>query len=188
MLEGEYDLDYRSVPQPRGNSEIRQARARILGGCSSHNTMIALRPPDADFDDWAARGADGWDAAVHAAVVRAAGHTDRAGRSRASQPLSRRRHHLRFAGARDPGARGLERAPYADGTGWLPIGYTPETGVRSSSSVAYLHPVIDARPNLEVITGARVLRVSVVDGAATGRHRAARGRDHSRSSRPGRRS
>jgi len=23
MLEGEYDLDYRSVPQPRGNSHIR---------------------------------------------------------------------------------------------------------------------------------------------------------------------
>jgi choline dehydrogenase-like flavoprotein len=55
MLEGEYDLDYRSVRQPRGNSHIRQARARILGGCSSHNTMIALRPPAADFDDWAAR-------------------------------------------------------------------------------------------------------------------------------------
>ena len=32
MLEGDYDLDYRSVPQTRGNSEIRQARARILGG------------------------------------------------------------------------------------------------------------------------------------------------------------
>jgi choline dehydrogenase-like flavoprotein len=32
MLEGEYDLDYRSVPQQRGNSGIRQARLRILGG------------------------------------------------------------------------------------------------------------------------------------------------------------
>jgi len=28
MLEGEYDLDYRSVPQERGNSGIRQARLR----------------------------------------------------------------------------------------------------------------------------------------------------------------
>ena len=62
MLEGEYDLDYTSVPQPRGNSHIRQARARILGGCSSHNTMIALLPPAADFDRWAALGARGWDA------------------------------------------------------------------------------------------------------------------------------
>jgi hypothetical protein len=38
MLEGEYDLDYRSVPQPRGNSHIRQARAAILGGCAPHTT------------------------------------------------------------------------------------------------------------------------------------------------------
>jgi choline dehydrogenase-like flavoprotein len=62
MLESEYDLDYASVPQPRGNSGIRQARACILGGCSAHNTMIALRPPRADFDRWVALGADGWDA------------------------------------------------------------------------------------------------------------------------------
>jgi choline dehydrogenase-like flavoprotein len=31
--------------------DVRQARASILGGCSSHNTMIALRPPAADFAD-----------------------------------------------------------------------------------------------------------------------------------------
>jgi choline dehydrogenase-like flavoprotein len=62
MLEGEYDLDYRSVEQPNGNSHIRQSRARILGGCSTHNTMIAFRPPPEDFADWTARGAAGWDA------------------------------------------------------------------------------------------------------------------------------
>jgi choline dehydrogenase-like flavoprotein len=64
MLEGDYDLDYGSEPQPRGNSRIRQSRARILGGCSSHNTMIALRPPAADFGRWVALGAQGWDAAT----------------------------------------------------------------------------------------------------------------------------
>ncbi|MGO1319320.1 MAG: lycopene cyclase family protein, partial [Galactobacter sp.] len=44
MVESEYDLDYRSVPQERGNSEIRQTRSRILGGCSTTNTMIAWTP------------------------------------------------------------------------------------------------------------------------------------------------
>src|SRR5436305_1834766 len=43
MLEGEYDLDYRSVPQERGNSRLRQAPVRILGGCSPANTMVSLR-------------------------------------------------------------------------------------------------------------------------------------------------
>ena len=54
MLEGEYDFDYRSVPQVRGNSEIRHARARILGGCTSHNTMISFKPFARDLDEWVA--------------------------------------------------------------------------------------------------------------------------------------
>ena len=61
MIESEYDLDYRSVPQPRGNSFIRQARMRILGGCSTANTMITWRPLRGDMDEWATLGATGWD-------------------------------------------------------------------------------------------------------------------------------
>ena len=64
MLEGEYDFDYRSVAQQRGNSHIRQARMRILGGCSTANTMITWRPLPADLDEWVALGAVGWDAAT----------------------------------------------------------------------------------------------------------------------------
>ncbi|MEU3735342.1 hypothetical protein AB0E81_39130, partial [Streptomyces sp. NPDC033538] len=30
-----------TTEQPRGNSHIRHSRARVLGGCSSHNTLIA---------------------------------------------------------------------------------------------------------------------------------------------------
>lgn len=168
MLEGEYDLDYRSVPQPRGNSQIRQARARILGGCSSHNTMIALRPPDADFDDWAARGAAGWDAATMQPLF------DRLATRIEPVAPAHRNPYLADVIVAASAALGIpvredwNARPYADGTGWLPIGYTPETGVRSSSSVAYLHPIMDGRPNLEVITGARALRVTVADGTATG--------------------
>lgn len=168
MLEGEYDLDYRSVPQPRGNSEIRQARARILGGCSSHNTMIALRPPDADFDDWAARGAAGWDAAsmqpwFERLATRIEPVADEHRNPYLADVITSASSALGI-----PVRESWNSSPYADGTGWLPIGYTPQTGVRSSSSVAYLHPIMDERDNLEVITGARVMRVVVSDGAATG--------------------
>lgn len=62
LLGGELDWDYTIEPQPRGNSAIRHSRARVLGGCSSHNSCIAFVPPARDFDDWAARGAVGWDA------------------------------------------------------------------------------------------------------------------------------
>jgi choline dehydrogenase-like flavoprotein len=64
MLEGEYDLGYRSVHHQRGNSGIRQARLRILGGCSTANTMISWRPRVADLREWTGLGAAGWDAAT----------------------------------------------------------------------------------------------------------------------------
>ena len=163
MLEGEYDLDYRSVPQPRGNSHIRQARAAILGGCSSHNTMIALKPPAADFDRWAAGGARGWDAAsmdpyfgrlaVHIVPV--------APQHRNSYLADVIRAAATALGI--PAREAWNTEAYADGTGFLPIGYYPETGIRSSSSVAYLHPVTDDRKNLELHCGTRVLKV-LVDG------------------------
>jgi choline dehydrogenase len=55
-------------------------------------------------------------------------------------------------------------ADYRDGTGFLPLGYYPQTGVRSSSSVAYLHPVMGRRDNLDVLTGTRALRVTFGEG------------------------
>ena len=159
MLEGEYDLDYRSVAQLRGNSNIRQARARILGGCSSHNTMIALRPPDADFDDWAARGADGWDAAALGPYL------DRLLTPIVPVAPEHRNPYLADVVAAAADALGIpvrERwndGPYADGAGFLEIGYDPATGIRSSSSVVYLHPIMDDRANLDVMCDTRVLRV-----------------------------
>jgi choline dehydrogenase-like flavoprotein len=168
MLEGEYDLDYRSVPQPRGNSHIRQARAAILGGCSAHNTMIALKPPPADFDRWAASGARGWDAvsmdpyfsrlAVHIVPVapqhRNAYLADVIQAASAALGIPVRE-------AWNSGTYADGTGTYADGTGFLPIGYYPQTGVRSSSSVAYLHPVLDHRENLELHCGTRVRHVLV---------------------------
>ena len=54
------EFDYRSVENVRGNSDIRQSRARILGGCSTCNTMIAWTPRASDLADWVERGATGW--------------------------------------------------------------------------------------------------------------------------------
>lgn len=58
-----YDYDYPLVEQERGNSLLRISRAKMLGGCSSHNDAWALRAPDADMDRWEALGAAGWNAA-----------------------------------------------------------------------------------------------------------------------------
>jgi choline dehydrogenase-like flavoprotein len=169
MLEGEYDLDYRSVAQARGNSDIRHARARILGGCSVHNTMVAFRPPDADFADWEARGAAGWGPQGMAA------YHERLATQIVPVAPQHRNPYLADVVQAASAALGVpvrERwsdTPFADGVGFLEIGYDPKTGVRSSSSVAYLHPIMDVRPNLDVVLRSRGLRVVVnSEGTATG--------------------
>ena len=52
-------------------------------------------------------------------------------------------------------------APFPDGVGFLDVGYDPATGMRSSSSVAYLHPIMGRRPNLIIRTETWVRRVNL---------------------------
>ena len=159
MLEGEYDLDYRSVPQERGNSSIRQARLRILGGCSTANTMISWRPRVADLQEWVGLGARGWDAAaVHPYYERLRAPIT---------PVPPQDQNPFVAGviASASAALGLPvRSSWNDqdvieGTGFFEIGYRPETNTRSSSSICYLHPARRDRANLTVLLRTRALRL-----------------------------
>src|SRR5262249_6802540 len=60
LLGSDLDYNYGIEPQPRGNDLIRHSRARVLGGCSSHNSAIAFQTPDADLRTWERLGAAGW--------------------------------------------------------------------------------------------------------------------------------
>ena len=60
LLESGYDWDYPIEPQENGNDFMRHARAKVLGGCSSHNSCIAFHPPAEDMDLWEKLGAAGW--------------------------------------------------------------------------------------------------------------------------------
>jgi choline dehydrogenase-like flavoprotein len=182
MVESEYDLDYRSVPQERGNSRIRQTRTRLLGGCSTTNTMISWRPLRADLDEWVAAGAEGWGADVVqpcfdrlAVPIGPVAEADRnplladmvaAAAAALDLPVQDRWND----GRTDVDARGA---------GFFELGYEPATNVRGSTSIWYLHPLLGRRPNLHLVTGARVTRVLVEDGRAVGvEHRDADGAVH----------
>jgi choline dehydrogenase len=52
-----YDRDYPVEPEQIGNSFLRQSRARVLGGCSSHNSCIGLWLFREDLDAWVKLGA-----------------------------------------------------------------------------------------------------------------------------------
>ncbi len=71
LLDSGYDWDYPVEPQERGNSFMRHARAKVLGGCSSHNSCIAFHPPAEALDEWVEMGATGWGAAEMLPLVRA---------------------------------------------------------------------------------------------------------------------
>jgi choline dehydrogenase-like flavoprotein len=156
MLEGEYDLDYRSVPQQRGNSGIRQARMRILGGCATANTMISWRPRVADLDEWVSLGAEGWGAdALHPRYeqlktpITPVAAADR-------NPFVAEVVSSAVSALTVPERTNWNDEDVVEGAGFFEIGYTPETNLRSSTSIHYLHPILHARANLTVLLNTRV--------------------------------
>src|SRR5690554_5014058 len=63
LLESGYDWDYPIEEQENGNSFMRHSRAKVMGGCSSHNSCIAFWAPAEDLDAWEnEHGATGWNA------------------------------------------------------------------------------------------------------------------------------
>lgn len=170
LLESELDYDYPTVEQPHGNSHIRHARARVLGGCSSHNTLISFRPLPRDWDEWAARGCAGWDAGSMAPYFsRLANHIQPVAQADRN-PIARDFVSSAASALDVPEIADFEATPPAEGAGFFSVAYYPETGTRSSSSVAYLHPHLD-RPNLELLLETRAYRLELDrSGRVTGVH------------------
>ncbi|GAA3092669.1 choline dehydrogenase-like flavoprotein [Kribbella aluminosa] len=166
MLEGEYDLDYRSKPNERGNSHLRMARLRILGGCSTANTMIAWRPLAGDLEEWVRLGADGWGPDEVLPLY------DRL--RTPIHPVAEADRNPYVADVVTSAAKALgvpeqERwndgrlEDSANGTGFFEVGYTPETHLRSSTSIHYLHPARAAGTGPAVLLGLRAVRVLIDD-------------------------
>lgn len=172
LLGSGYDWDYLVEPQPAGNSHLRHSRAKVLGGCSSHNSCIAFWAPAQDLDSWEVEyGAQGWNAAtLFPLFTRLENHED-AGPDQphhgSDGPV-----HLMNIPPEDPcgvalldacAQVGVPRAQFntgetvTQGANFLQLNRRPD-GVRASSSVAYLHPV-SGRPNLTVLTGTRARRL-----------------------------
>jgi choline dehydrogenase len=61
VLSDSHDWGYTSAARA-GLPDHRLQRARVIGGCSSHNGCIALWGSRADYDGWAAAGNPGWSA------------------------------------------------------------------------------------------------------------------------------
>ena len=178
LLESGYDWDYPIEEQENGNSFMRQSRAKVLGGCSSHNSCIAFHTPAEDLDEWVSLGAEGWGSAELLPYLRRLESNDQPGDHHGHDgPVT-----IRQIPDADPcGVAvleaceqvGIPRVQFNDGTtvvegaNFFQIN-AREDGIRSSSSVSYLHPNLD-RANLAVLTEHRVKRVTFDDALrATG--------------------
>ncbi|MBB3661699.1 choline dehydrogenase-like flavoprotein [Prauserella sediminis] len=177
LLESGYDWDYLIEPQESGNSFMRHARARVLGGCSSHNSCIAFWAPAEDLDEWESMGLPGWGAKDVFPLYRRLETNDGPGEHHGrSGPVT-----IRSVPPNDPCGvalleaceqQGIPTTEFNSGTtvthgaNWFQIN-AREDGTRSSSSVSYLHPVMD-RPNLQIRTGAWAKKVTFDGTRATG--------------------
>ncbi|CAO0833985.1 Oxygen-dependent choline dehydrogenase [Streptomyces microflavus] len=157
LLESGYDWDYPVEPQENGNSFMRHARAKVLGGCSSHNSCIAFWAPAEDLDEWGALGCTGWSAADCFPLYKRLETNDAPGDHHGrSGPVT-----LRTVPADDPcgtallaacAEAGIPTTPFNTGTTvvrgahWFQIN-AREDGTRSSASVSYLHPILGKRPS-----------------------------------------
>jgi choline oxidase len=164
LLEGDLDYDYTIERQERGNGRIRHSRARVLGGCSSHNSCIAFRPPDRDLTEWESLGATGWGPDGFGPALDRVFATVHIAEPPEVNPL----HEAVLEACAQQGLPQVRfnQGRFEAGAGRFQLNV--KDGIRQSSSVAYLHP-LDALPaSLDLVTETKVAHVVVEDGRARG--------------------
>jgi len=174
VTEPEPHLDGRRIPWPRG---------RVLGGSSAINGLVYTRGLASDYDGWAQSGLTDWSSekvmpafrrSVRRRGVPVGDSGDRGWGDEGDGPLPVSR-----PGTPNPLFDAFLRAGRAAGypstddfNGPSPEGFgrydfTIHRGERWSAARAFLDPA-RRRPNLVVVTGARVLRVLLERGRAVG--------------------
>ncbi|EEU41761.1 uncharacterized protein NECHADRAFT_54093 [Fusarium vanettenii 77-13-4] len=170
------DYGYTSVPQPNGNSHILHSRAKVLGGCSSHNDMISFRTTEYDAYLWQKLGCKGWTFDLFNRLLDKLRTTVRLPHPRDRNEMcidwiESARAALGVDKVQDFNHMISSKAGLQEGVGWCNVSYNPDTGHRNSASIAYLHPTFrgeEKRPGLTVLTDAWVSKVHVEGDTAAG--------------------
>ncbi|KAI1625652.1 choline dehydrogenase [Exophiala viscosa] len=176
LLGGELDYDYGTTEQPMGNSHIRHSRAKVLGGCSSHNTLISFRPFEYDCKVWESMGAKGWTFPMFMRVLNKLRNTVQPVHSRHRNQLCKDWIQSCSTAMDIPIVHDFNKEIATTGAlkpsvGFFSVSYNPDDGRRSSASVAYIHPILrgdEQRPNLKILTNAWVSKINVTDDKVTG--------------------
>ena len=168
LLKSSVDWDLYGEPEPGlGGRRLFLPRGKVLGGSGSINAMIYIRGNRADYDGWAAGGAEGWSYDEVLPYFKRSEDNERGednfhgvggplsvSDSRAMSPLIETMLEASELAGLDynPDFNGARQ----EGVGRFQV--TQRKGRRHSTAAAFVHPVED-RPNLDVITGALALRI-----------------------------
>ena len=177
LFKSRWDWDYDTEPEPGlAGRRAYLPRGRMLGGSSSMNAMIYIRGARADYDEWAADGANGWSYEEVLPYFKRAEDNERGGDEyhgvggpltvsdgRSLNPLgdSFLQAAEQAGHPRNADFNGAEQ----HGVGWYQV--TQRNGMRCSAAVAYLHPAMQ-RPNLTVMTEALAHKVIFEGDRAVG--------------------
>jgi choline dehydrogenase len=167
LFRGDYDWNYDTVPQPHLDGRtVYWPRGRTLGGSSSLNAMMWVRGFAADYDAWADAAGPrwSWDALspYFRRIERTQDPADATQGTDGAQPVEHQRdprpHTAAFLDAARQAGHPVTAPNLPTGQGFSQTMVTHERGRRASTADAYLRPA-RRRPNLHVVTGARVRRV-----------------------------
>jgi choline dehydrogenase len=168
---------YETEPEPGlGGRTLKFHRGRALGGTSSINGMIYARGHPLDYDNWSARGLNGWS---YAEVLPYFKRLETSWRG--AGPVHGDRGPIHVEQTRLPAMQyeDLESAVIAAGyaatddlnaapfEGVSRMELTVRRGARDGTARAYLAPAL-SRPNLSVQTGAVLQRVLIEGQRAAG--------------------
>jgi choline dehydrogenase len=160
-IPGTHDWGYSGMNHASHKEPHVYNRARVIGGCSSHNGCVALLGHRRDYDHWAELGNEGWSwDAVEPAFERARA----ALRVRIPSAQELTPYHAAFVdgavGAGIPLVEDLNDPDDVEGVAASPVNIV--NGTRWNTALAYLDPVRE-QGNLTVAGGALVERV-IFDG------------------------
>lgn len=169
LLRGPLDWGYVTAPMRHANNRVDHVpRARMLGGCHSHNANAWVRGHPSDFDHWAYEGNTGWDWTSVLPIFKriedwqgpASDLRGVGGPVHVAPPVQvgQLAEACREAG-REVGLAVLEdiNGPSMEGIGYF--NFTIKDGRRFSVASGYLRPAM-GRPNLSVVTTADAHRLT----------------------------
>lgn len=162
LLGSNYDYNYKAQYCNEDYHQLNYSRAKLLGGCSSHNSCIAFDPPESDLKEWVKNGAIDWDLDNMRCYLNKVKNKVNI----ENTPLSNEFHQDFIKSTNKIGINTIKFNQKENiGIGWFDM--NKRDNVRQSSSVAYLHPLSKWR-SLSINLNTQVIKVLIKNKKAIG--------------------